>query len=90
MKKIKELPSVLAEKIELPPELFNSAGCISVSGGKHALVEDCRGILEYSEECITLAMKRGKLSISGTGMMLRAMNAGQIVIVGRINTVEWS
>lgn len=90
MKRIKELPLELAEKMALPAEVLPGTGTVTVSGGRQACVEGHRGILEYSEQRVVLAMKRGRLSISGAALRLRAMNGGELVISGRIENVEWS
>lgn len=90
MKAIKELPLDLAEKLELPTEILPGTPSLTLTGGRSALVEGHRGLLEYSEERVVLALKRGKISISGAGLRLRAMNAGELVVSGRIDTVEWA
>lgn len=89
LKKIRELPFELAEKLELPGEVLPGAGSICITGGRNALVEGHRGILEYSEDRIVLALRRGKITLSGAGMQLRAMNGGELLVSGRIQNVEW-
>lgn len=89
MKRIKELPLDLAERMELPGEIMPGAGSLSVIGGRRALVEGYRGLLEYSPERVVLVLERGKISIGGSGLVIRAMNAGALVISGRIENVEW-
>ena len=89
LKRLKELPQSLADKLMIPPELLPGTGSVSIVGGRQALVEDHRGILEYSEERIVLALKRGKLSLTGSNLQLQAMNRGELLISGRIQNVEW-
>ena len=89
MKKIGELPQELAERLELPGELLPQTGSVRITGGRQALVEGQRGILEYSGERIVLSLKRGKIILSGSDMSLRAMGRGEILIRGRIQSVEW-
>ena len=89
LKRIKELPQSLADKLMIPPELLPGTGSVNIVGGRQALVEDHRGILEYSEERIVLALKRGKLSLTGSNLQLQAMNRGELLITGRIQNVEW-
>lgn len=90
MKTIKELPLDLAEKLELPMEILPGAGRISITGGRQAYVEDHRGIVEYSEDRVVLALKRGKIIINGAGMRLSAMNGSELIVSGRIESVEWA
>ena len=89
MKRIKELPLDLADRLKLPGELMPGMGSISVIGDRNALVEGHCGIIEYSEDRIVLALRRGKITINGSNMTLRAMNGGELLIGGRIQNVEW-
>lgn len=89
MKRIKELPLELAEKLELPGEIIPGAGSLTVIGGRRALVEGCRGLLEYSQERVVLSLKRGRIIIGGAGLTIRVMNAAALIVSGRIENVEW-
>jgi len=89
MRKIKQLPFDLAEKTSLPPEILPGAATVHLTAGRQALVEEQRGVLEYSAERVVLALSRGKLILSGSGLRLNAMNGGELMIVGRIERLEW-
>lgn len=89
MKRIKDLPIELSEKLNLPGEVVPGTGSVSIIGGRVAHVEGHRGIIEYSGQRIVLAMSRGKLTLSGDGMTLRAMNGGELLIRGKIQSAEW-
>jgi len=89
LKKLNQIPGELAEKLELPGEIIPGMGSVNIVGGRRALVEGYRGILEYSDERVVLSLKRGKLSLNGAGLRLEAMKAGELLVSGRIQTVEW-
>ena len=89
MKTVRELPTALAERLALPGELFPGGGRLTLSGGRQALIEGQRGILEYTPERLVVSFGREKLSLSGDGLKLQAMNAGELLVSGRIRTVEW-
>ena len=89
MKAVRELPAALCERLALPEELFPGTGRLTLSGGRQALVEGQRGILEYTQERIVVSFGREKLSLSGSGLRLTAMNAGELLITGRISAAEW-
>ena len=86
MKTVRELPAALAERLTLPEELFPGGGRQTLSGGRQALIEGQRGILEYSGERIVISFGREKLSLMGDGLYLRAMNAEELLVTGRIRT----
>ena len=90
MKKLRELPAELCDRLELPGELLPGAGSVTVSGGRRARIEGHRGILTYSEELVSVSFGRQRLTICGSGLRLEAMNGGELLITGRIQTAEWS
>lgn len=89
MKKIREVPLELADRLALPGEILPGSASVCITGGRQALVQGQRGVLEYSAERVVLALKRGKLCINGSSLQLRAMKGEEIIISGRIGTVEW-
>ncbi len=89
MKRIKSLSQELAEKLELPGDIIPGTASVRIIGGRQTLVEGHRGILEYSQERIVLALKKGRISINGSGLSLEAMNGGELLVAGRIESVEW-
>ena len=89
MKAVRELPAELVERLELPEELLPGKGRLTLDGGRQALVEGQRGILEYTPERIVVSFGREKLSLTGDSLRLRAMNAGELLVTGRIRTAEW-
>lgn len=89
VKGIKGLPQELTERLELPGDALLGEAKLTVTGGRRALVENHRGVLEYGEERIVVSAGRGKLSISGSGLGIGAMNRRELLISGRIQCVEW-
>ena len=89
MKTGRELPAALAERLALPEEILPGVGRLTLSGGRQALIEGQRGILEYTPERIVVSFGREKLSLSGDNLCLCAMNAGELLVSGRIRTAEW-
>ena len=89
MKTMRELPAELAERLELPSALLPGQGRLSLCGGRQALIEGHRGLLEYTPERIAVSMGHETLSLTGDNLRLQAMNAGELLITGRIRAAEW-
>ena len=83
------LPAALAERLGLPNEIVPGGGRLTLSGGRQALIEGQRGILEYSGERVVISFGREKLCLTGSGLYLQAMNAGELVVTGCIRAAEW-
>ena len=88
MKKGGLLPS-LAERLELPEEALDGAAKLTVTAGRRALIENHRGILEYSRERIAVAFGRERLSLIGEGLRIVAMNRKELLICGELKEVLW-
>ena len=76
MKKLRELPYELADKLELPEDVLLGSAKLTVTGGRTA-------------ERIVVAVPRGKVCLDGTGLRLKAMNKNELLVGGRIRNIEW-
>ncbi len=89
LKKMDTLAADLAEKLQLPEEALLGAAKLTVTAGRRALIENHRGILEYGTEHMVVSTGRGKISINGDNLSLLAMNKNELLISGRLQSVEW-
>ena len=77
-----------AEKLELPGEALGAL-LITVIGKSRGLVENHRGIEQYSKEFIRLAARGGAVSIYGSGIKLRILGKNKLALEGNIRSMEW-
>ena len=75
--------------LALPEDALLGTAKLTVTGGKRLLVENHRGVMDYGRERIVVSLGRGKLNISGTELVIAAMNRRELLIRGRIQSVEW-
>jgi len=75
------------ERFSLPPELAGEARVI-LSGARILSVENHRGLLEYSEDYILVAIKGGNMAIRGNRLSLAAMERESLVIRGNITGID--
>lgn len=78
----------MARRLGLPQEALGPAPRITLSGGSRVLVEGQRGLEEYDEEHIAVAVSRGRVVIRGQELMLDAMNASELSVSGKLWAVE--
>lgn len=88
MKKLKGFPTELMERLELPPELSGGVKITMWRNGR-LFVEGICGLLDFTDDCICLAVREGKITARGTQLNIRAMNGAEAIIEGSIATVEW-
>lgn len=89
LKKLYAAAQSLAESLELPEDALLGAARATVVGGKTLLVENHKGILEYGTERLRIAVLGGQLAVNGSGLTLTAMNGSELLLRGKIVSVEW-
>ena len=62
---------------------------IETFSNKEAIVEGCKGILEYSDEYIKLNVGCGNVGFFGTGLYAHSFSDETLVIKGRIKNIEY-
>lgn len=62
---------------------------VELLSNREAVVDGCRGILEYNECCIRLSAERLVIRFRGEGLELRNYGESGAVVEGRITAVEF-
>ena len=78
----------VAELFDLPADALASLPRLELVGDKELRMENHRGILAYGTEEIHISGGRLVLRVRGEELELRAMNAGELLITGRIRGLE--
>ena len=89
MKKRREFPGELCDRLELPREAAVGAVKLTITDGRLALVENHRGLLEYGAEQIRVSIGRGQIVLRGSELRLCAMSGRELLIRGRLQSAEW-
>ena len=90
LKKKRSLLPALADRLELPEEALSGAAKLTVTADRCALIENHRGILEYSPECIVVNFGERRLSLCGRELRIRAMNRREVLVCGELLDLSWS
>ena len=77
------------ETLELPKDLMYGAILITATGRRELLVENYRGILEYTTECIRLQAKDCRVAISGKSLNIQYYTNEEMKISGIINCIQY-
>lgn len=68
----------------LPPEVMLNLPLIMMVGGKSLILENHRGILEYSRERIRVRLIKGELMLTGRNMLIQSISDEELQIKGEI------
>lgn len=87
--RIKPLMMKAAREMELTADLFSGMARLEFSGNREAVVDGCRGILEYDENVIRLKTGAFTLRFTGRGLRIRSLTDTTAVVSGFIASVEF-
>ncbi|NLI60230.1 MAG: sporulation protein YqfC [Clostridiales bacterium] len=88
-KKLQEVKSTVSEMFELPKEITLNMPKISLIGNNQMLVENHRGIIEYTPNLIRVNSTVGVIRIQGNELKLRNIATEDIMINGGIKSMEF-
>ena len=63
---------------------------MEAEGDRRVVLCGCRGICEYTEECISLRTPFGIVSVYGQGLEMGCMTADGATVVGRLQRIEFA
>ena len=89
LRKRRGLGEDIADRLDLPGEALLGSAKLTLTANRRALVENHCGILEYGPEHIQISVKRGKIVLRGSDLRLTAMKKGELLICGKLQSVEW-
>lgn len=85
----KQVKKQMVEALELPKDLFFGAVILTITGREEAIVENYKGILEYSNEKIRLQTKTCKLLLCGKNLKIDYYTNEEMKITGFINQIMY-
>ena len=77
----------LLDQLDLPGETLPGQVLVEIAGENRVLIEQHRGIREYSPERIAVCVRYGTVEICGDKLELHCMSREQLIISGRIDSV---
>ena len=81
-------PEALAARLELPPEALGAL-LVTVHGRGAVLIENHRGVEQFSEDYLRVRALRGGFSVRGGRIRIRALGRGILAVEGDIRAMEW-
>lgn len=79
----------LSERVRLSSDLLCKQVIIKLIGRKTVVVENCKGIISYSDEKICLSTMEGKIECRGSGLCVEWFSDVELCVRGRIVGFEF-
>jgi sporulation protein YqfC len=79
----------LAGILEIPQDIVLDLPRITMLGNKQLLVENHKGIIEYTPSLVRINLEQGELIIHGKGLVLSNLQVEQILVEGTVGEVKY-
>lgn len=80
----------LAGLLELPQDIFLDLPRLTILGNIQMLVENHKGIIEYTPILVRIRLKQGELIIGGSDLVLSNLQAEQILVEGTVSEIRFN
>lgn len=79
----------LVDSLGLPKDMLLGASILTMTGNHELWIENYKGIIEYTAQCIVLQAKTGRISISGCGLIIDYYTNEDMKIIGNIQCISY-
>lgn len=86
----RDLRDKVASLFELPGDVMADRSRITLVGAGDLLIENHRGLHEYTPGRIVLAVPEGKVAIGGEGLTIGSISPDQVAVRGSIRSVQFA
>ncbi|HHY46769.1 MAG TPA: sporulation protein YqfC [Firmicutes bacterium] len=79
----------LARALDIPVDVVLDLPRLVLLGNLQVLIENHRGIIEYTGERIRVSLPSGELRVEGSGLVLRRISLDEMLIEGEIGSIAF-
>ena len=83
------LKKELSAAFESPGEVVLDMPLITMKGKEEVVIENYKGIIEYSTEKIRINTTAGIYKLTGEERLIKCLDSDNVIITGRINSTEF-
>lgn len=85
--RLKKVKSNIVESLELPKDILYGAVIITATGKSEILIENYKGIIEYTCEKVRLQTKTCQVEIRGRGLFIQYYTNDEMKITGIVHEI---
>lgn len=86
---MKKKESNLLEKLQLPKDITQGAFILTAIGSNEIYIENYKGILEYTPDCIRIQGKNTYIKIEGRNLIIDHYTEEDMMIRGCISSIHY-
>lgn len=80
----------ISEELGIPKNVVSGFNHIELFGNREAIINDCKGILEYSDERIKINMGKNIVTLNGSDLYMNEYGSSHAKICGVFVSIEFS
>ena len=80
----------LAGLLELPQDIVLDLPRITILGNMQLLIENHKGIIEYTPVLVRIRLKQGEIIITGSELVLGNLQAEQMLVEGTLSEIRFN
>ena len=85
--KLKSVKQNMVETLELPKDLMYGDSIVTITGRREVLIENYKGILQYTDSEILIQSLRGKVLLRGKNLEIVWYTSLEMKITGAISSI---
>lgn len=88
MKQPRKFLQETSQKLDLPADIAAGLPKLELTGFSQLSIEHHKGILEYTDKVIAVALNIGTVRVTGSKLTIRLMNREFLVLSGELAQIE--
>ena len=80
----------ICERLDITDDVCRQCGYIEIVSNLCALVDGCKGVMEYSDGLIKLNLGKTAVSFRGSSLTIKSLSMEQAMVEGFIVSVDFS
>lgn len=80
----------ILDAVRIPKDVSMGVPLLRMVGGQELLIENYRGILEYTDTCVRIQTKAGQICVNGKRMEVSYYTNDEMKIEGYITELKFS
>jgi sporulation protein YqfC len=79
----------LAGLLEIPQDIVLDLPRITMLGNKQLLVENHKGLIEYTGALVRIKLSHGELAVTGSDLVIGNFQAEQLLVEGTLTDIKY-
>jgi sporulation protein YqfC len=87
--RLNRVKSNIVDSLELPKDIMYGAVIVTITGKSEILIENYKGIIEYTGEKIRIQTKTCQVMVMGKQLLIEYYTNEEMKIIGEIRAVQY-